>query len=87
MDRAWFVDDSTLLQAGANSTAALQRVVENTGTKGYFLGLERRAKKCLWTKLRWRDGELARAARGDGEQLLGKCWLACMLAFAGCGSS
>ena len=50
MDRAWFVDDSTLAQAGANSTTALQRVVESTGLMDYFLGLERRAKKCLWAK-------------------------------------
>ena len=53
MDRAWFVDDSTLAQAGANSTTALQRVVESTGLMDYFLGLERRAKKCLWAKVRW----------------------------------
>ena len=29
----------------------------------YFLGLERRASKCLWTKLRWSEGKLVRKAQ------------------------
>ena len=48
VDRAWFVDDSTLMQSGTNSMAALQRMVDITGLMYFFLGLERRAKKCLW---------------------------------------
>ena len=51
-DRAWFVDDATLMQAGVGSTNALQTTVDGTGLMNYFLGLERRASKCLWTKLR-----------------------------------
>jgi hypothetical protein len=31
-----------------------------------FLGMERRAKKCLWTRLKWRDGALIRASGGCG---------------------
>ena len=43
----------------------------------YFIGLERRGSKCLWSKLRWIAGELVRRARGVGEQLLARSWLAC----------
>ena len=43
----------------------------------YFLGLERRGLKCLWSKLRWAAGELVRRARGAGEQLMARSWLAC----------
>ena len=47
VDRTWFVDDSGLAQAGCGSTAALQVMVDWTGLVFYFLGLERRANKCL----------------------------------------
>ena len=76
-DRAWFVDDATLMQAGVGSTHALQTTVDGTGLMNYFLGLERRASKCLWTKLRWKDGKLVRKASSGGEQLLSRAWLAC----------
>jgi hypothetical protein len=76
-DRAWFVDDSGLGQAGVGSTPALQRVVDGTGLVYCFLGLERRGSKCLWSKLRWSGGKLVRKTNGDGEQLLAKRWLAC----------
>ena len=76
-DRAWFVDDATLMQAGIGSTPALQTVVDWTGLMYYFLGLERRASKCLWTKLRWVGGKLARKSSAGGEQLLSRSWLAC----------
>ena len=39
-DRAWFVDDAGLAQAGAGSTPALQRVVDGTGLMHCFLGLD-----------------------------------------------
>ena len=62
-DRAWFVDDAALMQAGVDSTPALQTAVDCwTGLMNYFLGLERRARKCLWTKLRWTAGKLVRKA-------------------------
>ena len=43
----------------------------------YFLGLERRGSKCLWAKLRWAAGELVHRARGEGERLMARAWLAC----------
>ena len=52
-------------------------MVDWTGLMYYFLGLERRANKCLWVKLRWALGKLVRKARGEGEELLGRNWLAC----------
>ena len=41
-DKAWFVDDSGLGQAGEGSTRALQHVTDGSGLMYYFLGLERR---------------------------------------------
>ena len=76
-DKAWFVDDSGLGQAGDGSTRALQNVTDGSGLMYYFLGLERRGSKCLWAKLRWAAGELVRRARGAGEQLMARAWLAC----------
>ena len=32
----------------------------------YFMGMKRRAKKCLWFRLKWRGGVLVRAADGCG---------------------
>ena len=75
--RAWFVDDAGLAQAGAGSTPALQRVVDGTGLMHCFLGQERRGSKCLWSKLRWTGGKLARKPSGEGEQLVARSWLAC----------
>ena len=76
-DKAWFVDDSGLGQAGEGSTRALQHVTDGSGLMYYFLGLERRGSKCLWYKLRWIAGELVRRARGAGKQLMAQPWLAC----------
>ena len=42
-----------------------------------FLGQERRGSKCLWSKLRWTGGKLARKPSGEGEQLVARSWLAC----------
>ena len=77
VDRTWFVGDSGLAQAGCGSTAAVQVVVDWTGLMYYFLGLERRANKCLWVKLRWALGKLVWKARGKRGELLGRNWLAC----------
>ena len=77
VDRMWFVGDLGLAQAGRGSTPVLQTMVGWTGLVYYFLGLERRANKCLWVKLRWALGKLVRKARGEGEELLGRNWLAC----------
>ena len=76
-DKAWFVGDSGLGQAGEGSTRALQHATDGSGLMYYFLGLERRGSKCLRSKLRWIDGELVRRARGAGEQLLARSWFAC----------
>ena len=76
-DKAWFVDDLGLGQAGEGSTRALQQVTDGSGLVYCVLGLERRGSKCLWSKLRWIAGELVRRFRGAGEQLLARSWLAC----------
>ena len=57
MDRTWFVDDSGLLQCGVRALPAAQPVVNETGLMNSFLGMERRAKRCLWSRLKWRHGE------------------------------
>ena len=75
--KVWFVDDSGVGQAGDGSTRALQHVTDGSGLMYYFIGLERRGSKCLWSKLRWVAGEQVRRARGAGEQLLARSWLAC----------
>ena len=31
-----------------------------------FLGMERRAKKCLWSRLKWRNGVLVRSSDCSG---------------------
>ena len=71
-DRAWFVDDSGLAQSGAGSTAALHDATDGTGLMYYFLGLERRGSKCLWSKLRWVEGRLVKRDEGCGELLLAR---------------
>ena len=75
--REWFVGDSGLGQAGEGSADALQDATDGSGLMYYFLGLERRGSKCLWSKLRWIAGKLVRRAMGAGEQLLARSWLAC----------
>ena len=47
LDRTWFVDDSGLFQCGVRALPAVQTVVSATGLMNSFLGMERRAKKCL----------------------------------------
>ena len=55
---------------------ALEVVVNMTGLVYYFLGLERRAKKCLWVRLRWVEGHLQRKSEKADEQLRCKTWVA-----------
>ena len=55
----------------------MQNATYGSGLMYFFLGLERRGSKCLWEKLRWAAGELVRRARGAGEQLMARSWLAC----------
>ena len=50
-------------------------MVNETGLMYYFLGLERRAKKCLWVRLCWANGTLQWKAARPGEQLLCKEWV------------
>ena len=75
MDRTWFVDDYGLFQCGVRAPPAVQTVVSETGLMNSFLGMERRAKKCLWSRLKWRDGVLMRSA-GSGDVTTCKTWLA-----------
>ena len=53
-------------QFGERAPPAVQAVVNETGLMSCFLGMERRAMKCLWTRLKWRDGALIRASDGCG---------------------
>ena len=75
LSKSWYVDDSALLQAGKRAVDALNRMVNKTGLMYYFLGLERRAKKCLWVRLCWANGTLQWKAARPGEQLLCKEWV------------
>jgi len=58
------------MQAGQRAVEALNRMVNETGLMYYFLGLGRRAKKCLWMYLCWMNGTLQRKAAKPDEQLL-----------------
>ena len=75
VSKSWYVDDSALMQAGKKALEALNRMVNETGLMYYFLGLERRAKKCLWMRLCWVNGALQRKAARLNEQLLRKEWI------------
>ena len=75
VSKSWYVDDSALMQAGKKALEALSRMVNATGLMYYFLGLERRAKKCLWVRLCWVNGALQRKAARPDEQLLCKEWI------------
>ena len=66
LDRTWFVGDSGLFQCGVRALPAVQTVVSATGLMNSFLGMERRAKKCLWSRLKWRNGTLMRSTDSDG---------------------
>ena len=75
VSKSWYVDDSALVQAGRRAVDA-NRMVNETGLMYYFLGLERRAKKCLWVRLCWvNNGTLYRKAVRPDEQLLCKEWV------------
>ena len=75
LDRTWFVDDSGLFQCGVRALPAVQAVVSATGLMNSFLGMERRAKKCLWSRLKWRNGTLMRSTDSD-DAIVCKTWLA-----------
>ena len=75
MSKSWYVDDSALMQAGERAVDALNIMVNETGLMYYFLGVERRAKKCLWVRLCWVNGTLQWEAARPGEQLLCKEWV------------
>ena len=57
---AVYVDDSSLAQSGPEAVPSLRKMVNMTGFMYFSLGLERRAKKCLWVRLVWRLGVLTR---------------------------
>ena len=74
VDKTWYVDDSALMQAGVAAMAALRRMANMTGLMYYFLGLERRAKKCILIRLVWEAGRIQRAReRNEALELL--TWL------------
>ena len=75
LDRTWFVDDSGLFQCGVRALSAVQTVVNDTGLMNTFLGMERRAKKCLWSRLKWRNGRLMKSADSN-DAIVCKTWLA-----------
>ena len=75
LDRTLFVDDSGLFQCGVRALPAVQAVVSATGLMNSFLGMERRAKKCLWSRLKWRNGTLMRSTDSD-DAIVCKTWLA-----------
>ena len=75
MDRTWFVGDSGLFQCGVRALPAVQTVVNETGLMNSFLGMERWAKKCLWSRLKWQNGVLLRSSDGSGI-ITCKTWLA-----------
>ena len=70
VSKSWYVDDSALMQAGKRAVDALNQMVNEMGLMYYFLGLERRAKKCLWVPPCWVNGALQRKAARPDEQLL-----------------
>ena len=75
VSKSWYVYDSAVMQAGKKALGALGKMVNETGLVYYFLGLERRAKKCLWVRLCWASGTLQRKAAMPNEQLLCKEWV------------
>ena len=66
---AVYVDDSSLAQSGPQAVPSLRKMVNMTGFMYYFLGLERRAKKCLWIRLVWCLGVLTRMKERATEML------------------
>ena len=71
---AVYVDDSALAQAGPKAVPSLRKMVNMTGFMYYFLGLERRAKKCLWIRLVWCLGVLTRMKERAAEVLACDAW-------------
>ena len=69
-DKAWFVDDSGLGQAGESSTRALQHATDGSGLMYYyFLGLERRPPRARVGEDGGKDGGSARGlARGSARE-------------------
>lgn len=54
---------------------ALSLMINMTGLMYYFIGLERRAKKCLWVRFVWIDGVLQRRSERLNEELVCKEWV------------
>ena len=73
---AVYVDDSSLAQSGPQAVPPLRGMVNMTGFMYYFLGLERRAKKCLWIRLVWCLGVLTRMKERTTEVLSCDAWIA-----------
>ena len=71
---AVYVDDSSLAQSGPQAVPSLRKMVSMAGFMYYFLGLERRAKKCLWIRLVWCLGVLTRMKERAAEVLACDAW-------------
>ena len=71
---AVYVDDSSLAQSGPQAAPSLRKMVNMTGFMYYFLGLERRAKMCLWIRLVWCLGVLTRMKERAAEVLSCGAW-------------
>ena len=71
---AAYVGDSALAQSEPEAVPSLRRVVNATGLMYHFLGLERRAKRCLWIRLVWCLGVLARMTERAPEVLTCDAW-------------
>ena len=67
---AVYVDDSALAQTVPKAVPFLRKMVNMTGFIYYFLGLERRAKKCLWIRLVWCLGVLTRMKERAADEVL-----------------
>ena len=72
---AVYVDDSSLAQSGPQAVPSLRKMVNMTGFMYYFLGLERRAKKCLWIRFVWCLGVLTRKKERATEVLSCDAWI------------
>ena len=71
---AVYVGDSALAQAGPKAVPSLRKMVNMVGLVYYFLGLERRAKKCSWIRLVWCLGVLTRMKERAAEVLACDAW-------------
>ena len=71
---ATFVDDGAMFQCGAEANADLTHLANETGLIHYFLGNRRRAKKVVYTQMKWVEGRLQRVKERPEAGLCIKQW-------------